>query len=47
MKTTASYLSMLQTICQFKAKDYEIKDYKLCLGKIPEVFVINNIKKQD
>ena len=47
MKTTASYLSMLQTICQFKAKDFEIKDYKLCLGKFPELFIINNIKKQD
>ena len=34
-------------IYQFKAKDSEIKDYKLCLGNISKDFTINNIKKQD
>ena len=30
---------------QFKAKDYEIKDYALCLGNMSKDFTINNMKK--
>ena len=30
---------------QFKAKDYEIKYYTLCLGNFPKDFTINNMKK--
>ena len=33
-------------IYQFKAKDCEIKDYALCLGKKKD-FTIDNMKKQD
>ena len=32
-------------IYQFKAKDFEIKDYELCLGNISNNFTINNLKK--
>ena len=32
-------------IYQFKAKDFEIKDYTLCLGSISKDFTINNMKK--
>ena len=32
-------------ICQFKAKDSEIKDYTLCLGNVSKEFTINNVKK--
>ena len=32
-------------ICQFKAKDSEIKDYALFLGNISNDFTIDNIKK--
>ena len=34
-------------ICQFKAKNSEMKDYALCLGNISEYFTINNMKKTD
>ena len=33
-------------IYQFKAKDFEIKDYTLCLGNISKDFTINNMKKK-
>ena len=32
---------------QFKAKDSEIKDYKLCLDNISKGFAINIMKKQE
>ena len=32
-------------IDQFKAKDSEIKDYKLCLGNISKNVTINNMRK--
>ena len=32
-------------ICQFKAKDSEIKDYTLCLGSISKEFPSNNLNK--
>ena len=31
---------------QFKAKDSEIKDYKLCLSNISKNFTVNNMKKK-
>ena len=31
-------------ICQFKAKDSQIKDYALCLGNISKYFATNNMK---
>ena len=34
-------------VCQFKAKELEIKDDALCLGNISKDFTINNLKKQD
>ena len=34
-------------IYQFKAKDFEIKDYELCLGNISNNFKINNLKKKN
>ena len=34
-------------IYQFKPKNSEIKGYALYLGRIPKVFTINNMKKQD
>ena len=46
MKATASYMLMLQKICQFKAKEFEIKGYVLCLGNISKDFTINNMKKK-
>ena len=33
-------------IHQFKAKDFEIKGYTLCLGNISKDFIINNMKKK-
>ena len=33
-------------VCQFKAKDSEIKDYTLCLGNISKDFTITNMKKK-
>ena len=32
-------------ICQFKAKDSEIKIYPLCLGNISKDFTFSNLKK--
>ena len=32
---------------QFKAKNYEIKYYALCLGNISKDFTINNMKKKN
>ena len=32
-------------IYQFKEKDSETKDYRLCLGNISKYFTINNMKK--
>ena len=32
-------------ICQFKAKESEIKDYALCLGIMSKDFTINNVEK--
>ena len=32
-------------IHQFKAKDFEIKKYPLCLGNISKDFSVNNMKK--
>ena len=34
-------------IHQLKAKDFEIKDYAVCLGNISKDFTINNMKKQN
>ena len=34
-------------IYQFKAKDSEIKKYRMCLGNISKDFTANNMKKQD
>ena len=33
-------------IYQFKAKDSEIRNYRLCLGNISNNFTINNMKKK-
>ena len=33
-------------MCQFKAKDSEIKAYTMCLGNISKDFTINNLKKK-
>ena len=33
-------------ICQFKAKDSEVKIYSLCLGNNSNDFTINNMKKR-
>ena len=33
------------SIYQFKAKDFDIKNYTLCLGNISRDFSINNVKK--
>ena len=42
-----SFLFVIVTkICQFKARDSEIKLYPLCLGNISKDFTVNNIKKQ-
>ena len=42
----STFLFVIDTkISQFKAKDSEIKDYKLCLGNISKDFTINNMKK--
>ena len=30
-------------MCQFKAKDLEIKPYSLCLGNISQYFTLNNM----
>ena len=32
-------------IYEFKAKDYETKDYVLCLGNVSKDFTIHNLKK--
>ena len=32
-------------IYQFKAKDWEIKDYALCLGNVSKDFTINNMTR--
>ena len=32
-------------ICQFRAKESEIKDYALCLGIMAKDFTINNVEK--
>ena len=32
-------------IYQFKARDFEIKPYSLCLGNISKDFTVNNLKK--
>ena len=37
---------MLQKIYQFKAKNFEIKDYILCLGNFSNDFKINNMKNR-
>ena len=34
-----------KNVYQLKAKNSEIKDYALCLGKISKDFTINNLKK--
>ena len=47
MEAIASYQFVLKKMCQFKAKDSEIKDYKLRLGNISKDFTINNMKRQD
>ena len=42
-----SFLSVTATeIHHFRAKDYAIKDYALCLSNISKVFTINNKKKK-
>ena len=46
MKTTVSYLLMLQKIYHFKAKEPELKYYTLCLGNISKDFTINNMKNR-
>ena len=33
-------------IYQFRAKDFQIKDYTQCLGNISKDFTINNMKKK-
>ena len=46
-KGSNSFLYVNTTkICQFKAKDSEIKRYPLCLGKISGDFLAKNFKKQ-
>ena len=43
---TSSYLFVNGTeIIKFKAKDFEIKAYSLCLGNISKDMLQNNIKK--
>ena len=32
-------------VCQFKAKDSEIKDYALCLGNVSKNFTVNNMNR--
>ena len=45
---TNSFLLINATkLCQFKAKNSEIKDYTLCLGNISKDFTINNMKKTE
>ena len=34
-------------ICQFKARDSEIKNYPLCLGNVSKDFTIHNMKKAE
>ena len=47
-KGSNSFLFVYPTeIYQFKAKDPEMKKYPLPLGKFPEDFSANNMKKQD
>ena len=46
MKIRVSYLLMLQKH-QFKANDYEIENYTLCLGYILKDLTSINMKKQD
>ena len=46
MKTTASYLLMLQKYTNSKQKTSEIKDYSLCLGNISKAFSIDNTNKK-
>ena len=41
MEITVSYLLMLQ----FKPKDFETKDYTLCLGNISKYFRISDMTK--
>ena len=42
---SSSFLFVNATkIYQFKARDFEIKDYTLCLGNISKDFTINNLK---
>ena len=36
---------IISKLCQFKAKNSEIKNYALCLGTISKDFTINNMKK--
>ena len=48
MEALVSFLFVNATkIYQFKAKDFEIKKYPLCLGNITGGFSANNAKKQD
>ena len=45
---SSSFLSVnAAKICQFKAKDSEIKDYALYLGNMSKDFTINNMKKKN
>ena len=46
MKTTASYLLMLQKYTNSKQKNSEIKDYSLCLRNISKAFSIDNTNKK-
>ena len=32
-------------VCQFKAKDSEIKDYALCQGNVSKNFTVNNMNR--
>ena len=45
MEATTSYLLILQKTYQFKAKDFELKYYALCLGNVSKDFTIVNKKK--
>ena len=46
-KGSNSFLFVNATkIYQFKAKNSEIKDYALCLGKISKKFTVSNTKKK-
>ena len=47
-KESNSFLFVNATnIYHFKAKNFEIKDYTLCLGNVSKDFTVNDMKKRD